>query len=74
MESCIEVPCKLKERGVEVTDEVLANNCNWSKRKMKLINLVLPDGRCTAEACKEALGVAGGTKIAAIKEGKSTGS
>ena len=69
VESCIEVLCKLKERGVGVADEVLANNCNWSIRKVKLRDFVLPDGGSVAEACKGALGVAGDGKIVAVKEG-----
>ena len=69
VESCIEVLCKLKERGVGVADEVLAKNFNWSKRRVKLKDFVLPGGESVAEACKGALGVAGDGKIVAVKEG-----
>ena len=69
VESCIEVLCKLKEKGVRIADEALAKNCNWSIRKVKLKDFVLPDGGNVAEACKGALGVAGDTKIVAVKEG-----
>ena len=69
VESCIKMLCKLKEKGVRVADEVLAKNCNWSIRKVKLRDLVLPDGGSAAEACKGALGVASDGKIVAVKEG-----
>ena len=69
MDSFIQVLRKLKEKGVGVADEVLANNCNWSIRKVKLRDLVLPDGGSVAEACKGVLGVASDGKIVAVKEG-----
>lgn len=69
--SCLKLLCRLRERGLQVADEVLAGNCVWDKRKIKLGDLILPDGKSVAEVCEGtgALQVAGGAKVLAVREG-----